>query len=191
MAAEKRKARVGARWRSGYGRRPNRPSSLPENMPLELNDAEMSLLTTLAAPIDQRSRPDFLRAVAAELEARQAAGAIGEGSIHRIARAVQRRAWLFPSGKRPRRRALVGQAVASAIAPLAWLSPACAAGGRSIWLSGRPTRRPAAAGRWLGPSRRPAYRHPSISPPAAATTAWLGLPPAHRADWPPACRAVL
>jgi hypothetical protein len=32
-------------------------------MPLELSDAEMSLLTELAAPIDQRLRQDFLRAV--------------------------------------------------------------------------------------------------------------------------------
>ena len=63
-------------------------------MPLELNDSEMALLTELAQPIDQRLRHDFLRAVAAELEARPAA--IGEGAVHRIARAVQRRFWEPP-----------------------------------------------------------------------------------------------
>jgi hypothetical protein len=63
-------------------------------MPLELSDAEMSLLTELAAPIDQRLRPDFLRAVAVELEARPSA--IGEGAIHRIARQVQRQFWEPP-----------------------------------------------------------------------------------------------
>jgi hypothetical protein len=55
-------------------------------MPLELSDNEMALLTELAAPIDQRLRQDFLRAVAVELEARPSA--IGEGAIHRIARQV-------------------------------------------------------------------------------------------------------
>ena len=64
-------------------------------MPLELSDAEMTLLTELAAPIDQRLRQDFLRAVAVELEARSAT-AIGEGEIHRVARRVQRQFWQSP-----------------------------------------------------------------------------------------------
>jgi hypothetical protein len=63
-------------------------------MPLELSDNEMALLTELAAPIDRRLRPDFLRAVAVELEARPSA--IGEGAIHRIARQVQRQFWQPP-----------------------------------------------------------------------------------------------
>jgi hypothetical protein len=50
-------------------------------MPLELSDAEMTLLTELAAPINQNLRQDFLRAVAVELEARPTT-AIGEGEIH-------------------------------------------------------------------------------------------------------------
>jgi hypothetical protein len=58
--------------------------------PVELNDREMAVLTELAAPIEERLRPDFLRAVAAELEAQASAGAIGEGVVHRIGRVVQR-----------------------------------------------------------------------------------------------------
>jgi hypothetical protein len=60
------------------------PSSLYglPTMPLELNDNEMTLLLSLSAPIDQSLRPEFLRAVAVELEARPAA--IGEGAIHRM-----------------------------------------------------------------------------------------------------------
>jgi hypothetical protein len=46
-------------------------------MPLEHNDHEMTLLLTLSEPIDQSRRPDFLRAVAAELEAQRSSGAIG------------------------------------------------------------------------------------------------------------------
>jgi hypothetical protein len=48
-------------------------------------------LLSLAQPIEQRQRPDFLAAVAAELEANRQAGAVGIGSVHRVARAVQRR----------------------------------------------------------------------------------------------------
>jgi hypothetical protein len=59
--------------------------------PLELNDSEMSMLLTLSAPIDQRLRPQFLQEVAQELEAKRQAGEIGEGSVHRVARTVQRR----------------------------------------------------------------------------------------------------
>jgi hypothetical protein len=60
-------------------------------MPLQLNDDEMSVLMSLAGPIDQRLRPQFLQEVAAELEAKRQAGEIGEGAVRRTARAVQRR----------------------------------------------------------------------------------------------------
>lgn len=59
--------------------------------PLQLNDNEMSLLLSLSAPIDQQRRPQFLQEVAAELEASGPAGEIGEGSVHRLARQIQRR----------------------------------------------------------------------------------------------------
>jgi hypothetical protein len=59
--------------------------------PLQLNDDEMSVLLTLAEPIDQRLRPQFLQEVAQELEAKRQAGEIGEGSVHRLARQIQRR----------------------------------------------------------------------------------------------------
>jgi hypothetical protein len=60
-------------------------------MPLHFSDEELALLTSLAAPIDQHMRTEFLTAVAAELEANGQAGAVGIGSVHRVARAVQRR----------------------------------------------------------------------------------------------------
>jgi hypothetical protein len=59
--------------------------------PLQLNDEEMTVLLTLAGPIDQRLRADFLREVATELEASRQAGEIGEGAVHRVGRVVQRR----------------------------------------------------------------------------------------------------
>jgi hypothetical protein len=59
--------------------------------PLSLTTEQMDLLLTLAAPIDQRLRSEFLAAVAQELEADGQAGAVGIGSVHRTARAVQRR----------------------------------------------------------------------------------------------------
>ena len=59
--------------------------------PLHLSDEEKDLLLALAAPIDQRLRPEFLAAVAAELEANGQADAVGIGSVHRVARTVQRR----------------------------------------------------------------------------------------------------
>jgi hypothetical protein len=52
-------------------------------MPLSLSDEEKDLLLALAQPIDQRLRPEFLAAVAAELEADGQAGAVGIGSVHR------------------------------------------------------------------------------------------------------------
>jgi hypothetical protein len=59
--------------------------------PLSLTDEEKDLLLSLAQPIDQRQRTEFLAAVAAELEANGQAGAVGIGSVHRVARTVQRR----------------------------------------------------------------------------------------------------
>lgn len=60
-------------------------------MPLHFSDEETDLLLALAAPIDHRQRPEFLAAVAAELEANGQSGAVGIGSVHRVARTVQRR----------------------------------------------------------------------------------------------------
>jgi hypothetical protein len=60
-------------------------------MRLQLNDDEMSVLMTLAGPIDQRLRPQFLQEVAAEFEVKRQAGEIGEGAVHRVGRVVQRR----------------------------------------------------------------------------------------------------
>jgi hypothetical protein len=45
----------------------------------------------LVESIDQKRRAAFLVAVAAELEAGGQAGAVGIGSVHRVARTVQRR----------------------------------------------------------------------------------------------------
>ena len=59
--------------------------------PLSLTTEEVDLLLSLAQPIDQRQRDQFLHKVAAELEAKRQAGEIGEGSVHRVARTVQRR----------------------------------------------------------------------------------------------------
>jgi hypothetical protein len=58
-------------------------------MPLQLNDEEMSVLMSLAGPIDQQPRPQFLQEVAAELEAKRQAGeaarvwCIGSGASFR------------------------------------------------------------------------------------------------------------
>jgi hypothetical protein len=60
-------------------------------MPLALTTEEMDLLLSLAGPIDQALRPQFLQEVAAELEVKRQAGEISEGSVHRVARTVQRR----------------------------------------------------------------------------------------------------
>jgi hypothetical protein len=66
-------------------------------MPLQLNDDEMSVLMSLAGPIDQQRRPQFLQEVAAELEVKRQAGEVGEGLVHRLARAIQRKYWDPPS----------------------------------------------------------------------------------------------
>lgn len=62
-------------------------------MPLHLSDEEMDLLLTLAAPIEQCQREQFLVEVAAELEAAAAQTGVGPGpgAVHRVARTVQRR----------------------------------------------------------------------------------------------------
>lgn len=60
-------------------------------MPLSLSTEELDLLLTLAGPIDHQLRPQFLQEVAQELEAKRQAGEIGEGSVHRLARAIQRK----------------------------------------------------------------------------------------------------
>jgi hypothetical protein len=59
--------------------------------PLQLNDDEMSVLLSLAQPIDQQRRAQFLQEVAAELEAKRQAGEVGEGLVHRLARTIQRK----------------------------------------------------------------------------------------------------
>ena len=76
-------------------------------MPMHLSDEEMTVLRQLAEPIDQKQRAAFLLAVAAELEADGQAGAVGIGSVHRVARTVQRRFFdppLLPNAS-PRARA--------------------------------------------------------------------------------------
>ena len=59
--------------------------------PLQLNDDEMSVLMSLAGPIEQQRRPQFLQEVAQELEAKRQAGEVGEGLVHRLARTIQRK----------------------------------------------------------------------------------------------------
>ena len=71
-------------------------------MPLHFSDEELTLLTSLAQPLDHRHRDQFLLEVAAELEAGGQAGAVGVGSIHRVGRMVQRR--FFDRPNRPSRR---------------------------------------------------------------------------------------
>jgi hypothetical protein len=60
---------------------------------MQLNDKEMAVLLTLAGPIEQHRRPEFLQEVAQELEAHRQAGEIGEGTVHRLARTIQRKYW--------------------------------------------------------------------------------------------------
>ena len=64
-------------------------------MPLAFSDEEKDLLLTLAAPIDQRQREQFLVEVAAELEAASAQTGVGPGLgvLHRVGRVVQRKYW--------------------------------------------------------------------------------------------------
>jgi hypothetical protein len=58
-------------------------------MPLALTTEENGAVSVGRA--DRSLRPQFLQEVAAELEANRQAGEIGEGSVHRAARTVQRR----------------------------------------------------------------------------------------------------
>jgi hypothetical protein len=62
-------------------------------MPLSFSPEELDLLLELARPIDQGQRAQFLQEVAQELEASGQAGAVGIGSVHRVAARVQRRFW--------------------------------------------------------------------------------------------------
>jgi hypothetical protein len=57
----------------------------------QLTTEEKDILLELAQPIDQKQRSAFLAAVAAELKANGQPGAVGIGSVHRVARTVQRR----------------------------------------------------------------------------------------------------
>jgi hypothetical protein len=63
-------------------------------MPLQLNDDEMSVLLSLAGPIEPGLRPQFLAAVEAELAASGQGG--GVGAVHRIGRRIQRAFWTPP-----------------------------------------------------------------------------------------------
>jgi hypothetical protein len=64
-------------------------------LPLALSDEELATLQTLAQPIDQRQRNQFLIEVAAEIEATTMRTGIGPGPglVHRIARGIQRKFW--------------------------------------------------------------------------------------------------
>jgi hypothetical protein len=64
---------------------------------MQLTDKEMAVVLTLAEPIDQRRRYEFLQEVAQELEAHRQAGEIGEGAVHRLARTIQRKFWEPPN----------------------------------------------------------------------------------------------
>jgi hypothetical protein len=64
-------------------------------MPLTLSPDALQTLNDLATPIDDARRPEFMQAVAHELEN---ASAIGPGSAHRAARSVLGRGefWAAP-----------------------------------------------------------------------------------------------
>jgi hypothetical protein len=68
-----------------------RPAWSRPNMPLSLSTEEMDLLLSLAAPIDQRQREQFLTEVTAAIEEEAARTSVGPGLVHRVARTVQRR----------------------------------------------------------------------------------------------------
>ena len=72
--------------------------------PLQLTDDEMTVLRSLAEPIEHQRRLQFLQEVAAELEAKRQAGEIGEGAVHRVARTLQRKFFDPPefTGAEPR-----------------------------------------------------------------------------------------
>ena len=56
--------------------------------PLQLDDHEMSVLLSLAGPIDQQRRPQFLQEIAQAIEAKRQAGELGEGSVPIAWRAI-------------------------------------------------------------------------------------------------------
>jgi hypothetical protein len=56
--------------------------------PFSLSDSELDILMRLAEPIDPQRRDSFLREVAFEAEH---LNVHGDGTIHRIARGLQRR----------------------------------------------------------------------------------------------------
>jgi hypothetical protein len=62
-------------------------------MPLTLSPDALQTLNDLATPIDDARRPEFMQAVAHELEN---ASAIGPGSAHRAARSVIKQFWSAP-----------------------------------------------------------------------------------------------
>ena len=68
-------------------------------MPLALTAEEMDLLLSLAAPIDQRQRTQFLTEVTTAIEEEAARTGIGSGpgALHRIGRDLQRKYWDPPS----------------------------------------------------------------------------------------------
>jgi hypothetical protein len=70
------------------------PLPLEDARMLRLNNAEMDLLHRLALPIAEERRGEFLVAVADELET--AGGVVGEGAVHRAARAVILQFWSPP-----------------------------------------------------------------------------------------------
>ena len=67
-------------------------------MPLSFSAEEMELLLSLAQPIDQRQRDQFLReaTVAIKEEAARTGIGPGPGVVHRVARGVQRRFFVPP-----------------------------------------------------------------------------------------------
>jgi hypothetical protein len=64
-------------------------------MPLMLTPAERAMLDTLATPIAENRRQEFLGAISAKLEAAGPAAA-GEGGLHRTARSVLADFWIAP-----------------------------------------------------------------------------------------------
>ena len=67
-------------------------------MPLSFSAEEMDLLLSLAQPIDQRQRDQFLREVTVAIEEEAARTGIGPGPgvVHRVARGAQRRFFVPP-----------------------------------------------------------------------------------------------
>jgi hypothetical protein len=61
-------------------------------MPFKLTDAELDIITRIAAPLAPRDRRLFLQDVARALEGRE----LGDGLLHRTAVELQRRYWSPP-----------------------------------------------------------------------------------------------